>query len=130
MNTIENNSDVDRRDKKTILERHFGSIMSLLILASILWVVDSTYKQAISQTELMGSLKALDIRVDNLKELLAIAGDDRYKGRDATADRELLNLRLKAERERINSKFINIYERFEYCSERISHLELMFDNEN
>ena len=119
----------DRREKSA-LERHFGSVMSLLILASILWVANNTYSQAIKQAELIGLFNTLDVRIVHLKELLANAGVDRYTGDDALKDKDKLDLRLGGEKERVDLKFDDVYRRFEYCSERMSHLELILnDNE-
>ena len=117
----------DRRDRKSVLERHFGSVMSLLILAAILWVANNAYMQGIKQAELVGLFNTLDLRIVHLKELIGSVGSDRYTGQDADDDKDKLIIRLAAEKERVNVKFDDVYRRFDQCNERINHIEIILN---
>lgn len=118
-----NNIDSEDRRKQSVVERHFTSVMSMVILAAVLGVASNIYSQGIKQAELIGIMNALEIRVGHLKEAMSEAGDDRYKGKDARKDKKQLDLRLSAERVFLMVKLEAIEDKFSHCHRRVSHIE-------
>lgn len=84
----------NRRHDDSGLERHFGTIMTALILAAILWIGNTSLELVKTQTLMAGDIKLMNSQMSYLKETIAIASTDRYTKSDAKVDKNTFGIRI------------------------------------
>ena len=100
-----------------VLERHFGTIATSLILIAIIWVGNTIMDQGKTQTEMAGTMQVMKIEMKHLKELVSAAANTRFTKQDAQHLITPLEYRIKS-----------LETKLEECRREHQHMEDLHKN--
>lgn len=99
---IDGEEIMDRRNT-SVLERHFATVVTSLILIAILWVGDTVLEQGKQQIKLVGAMNLMNSEITHLKELLKVSSNDQYTRSNAEADKAKYDLLIAELNRRVSN---------------------------
>lgn len=91
----DNMDDIPERRRTGVVEQHFGTLLTTLILVSILWVGSTLVTQGTEQTKMAGTINVMNVEINHLKTLLANASANNYTQQDAELQLSPIHIQLK-----------------------------------
>jgi hypothetical protein len=76
---MEHDNFEDRRQQKSAIEQHIGTILQVAVVLLLAWSLDTTVKTG-------KDIEGLKVKVESMQTTLSQGTTDRYRGTDAARD--------------------------------------------